>query len=269
MDVCHGWTLLVWHPHHSCHSLAFLLPEQAFWVVPDEILPVHSGDRPTGKKRRFWFRGAFKAARALNPAVPAGCGASPGTRGRKGLWPYRAAPKPAQILAPAVLQLCGKSPLETDPPVGRRSPSQDIPACPPTHLLPPSIPLLHWPREHKTLEKRERVLLTWPQFPTCARLLCRNQTCHYEQETVAQPLPPAAPRLMVWGQGPRKKAPLQGGKAYPNSRPLCRPADPHLQMYIHSLESSPGRRDCYWFWKPGRNINPLLEMFKLWCTEIC
>lgn len=207
---------------------------------------MHSGDRPVGKKRRFWFRGAFKAARALNPPVPAGCGASPGPRGRKGLCPHRAAPKPAQLLAPAVLQLCGKSPSESDPPVGRRSPPQDVLACPPAHLLPPAVPLLHWPGEQKTLEKQERVLLTWPQFPTCAHLLCRNQRCHCEQETVAQPLPPAAPRLVVWGQGPRKKAPLQADKAYKNSRPLCRPADPHLQLYVHSLESSPGRRDCYW-----------------------
>lgn len=200
---------------------------------------MHSGDRPAGKKRRFWFRGVFKAARALSPPVPAGCGA------RKGLWPYRAAPKPAQLLAPPVLRLCGKSPSESDPPVGRRSPPQNVLACPPPHLLPPAVPLLHWPGEQKNPEKRERVLLAWPQFPACAQLLCRNQRDHYEQEAVAQPLPPAAPRLMVWGQGPRKKAPLQAGKA--NSRPLCHPADPHLRMYIHSLESSPGRRDCYWF----------------------
>lgn len=208
---------------------------------------MHSGDRPAGKKRLFWFRGAFKAARALNPPVPGGFGASPGARGRKRLWPYKAAPKPAQLLAPAGLRLCGKSPLEPDPPVGRRSPPQDILAGPPAHLLPPAIPLLHWPGEQKTAEKRERVLLTWPQFPPCAHLLCRNQRCHYEQETGAQPLPPAAPRLMVWGQGPRKKAPLQAGNAYANSRPLCRPAGPHLRTYIHSLESSPGKGDCYWF----------------------
>lgn len=208
-------------------------------------LCTHSGDRPAGKKRRFWFRGAFKAARALNPPVPGGCGASPGAWGRKGL--YRAAPKPAQPLAPAVPWLCGKSPSESEPPVGRRSPPQDILACPPAHLLPPAIPLLHWPGEQKTAEKRERVLLTWPQFPTCAQLLCRNQRCHHEQGTVAQPLPPAAPRLMVWGQGPRKKTLLQAGKAYGNSRPLRHPADPHLRTYVHNLESSPGRRDCYWF----------------------
>lgn len=206
---------------------------------------MHSGDRPAGKKRRFWFRGAFKAARALNPPVPAGRGASPGKQGRKGLWPYRAAPEPAQLLAPAVLR--GKSPLESDPPVGRRSPPQDVLACPPAHLLPPAIPLLHWPGEQKTPEKQERVLLTWPRFPTCAHLLCKNQRCHYEQGNVAQPLPPAAPRLMVWGQGPRKKAPVQAGKAYANPRPLCHPAGPRLRTYIHSLEPSPGRRDCYWF----------------------
>lgn len=238
-----------------------------------QILTVYLGDRPAGKKRRFWFRGACKPARSKSPSAPARCGASPVKQdcsaGRKGLCLCRTAPKPAQLSAPAIALLCGKSLPNSDPPVGRELP-QDVLACPPAHLLPPAVQLLHWPGEQKTPCKQERVLLTWPQFPASARLLCRNQRHHYEQETVAQPLPPAAPKLMVWGQGPIKRAPLQARKDCTISRPLCCPAGPHLQAYVHSLESFPARRDHYWFWKyERRNISPLSEVFKLLRTETC
>lgn len=238
-----------------------------------QILTVYLGDHPAGKKRRFWFRGVCKPARPLSPSAPARCGASPVKQdcsaGRKGLCLCRTAPKPAQLSAPAMPLPCGNSPSKSDPPVGREGPSWDILACPPAHLLPPAVPLLHWPGEQKKPCKKERVLLTWPQFPTSARLLCRNQRHHYEQGTVAQPLPPAAPKLMVWGQGPTKRAPLWAGKDYTNFRPLCCPAGPRIRTYVHSLESSPGRRDHCWFWKgEGRSISSLLEVFKL-CAEIC
>lgn len=274
LDVCRGWMPLVWCPRRSWQSLAFLVPEQDFQLFLIQILTVYLGDRPAGKKRRFWFRGACKPARPLSPSAPARCGASPVKQdcsaGRKGLCLCRTAPKPAQLSAPATPLPHGKSPSKSDPPVGRRGLPQDVLVCPPAHLLPPAVPLLHWPAEQKTPGKQERVLLTWPQFPTSAHLLCRNQRHRYEQGTVAQPLPPAAPKLMVWGQGPIKRAPLQASKDYTNSRPLCCPAGPCLWAYVHSLESSPGRRGHYWFWRDeGRNISPLLEVFELLSTEIC
>lgn len=212
---------------------------------------MYLGDRPAGKKRRFWFRGACKPARPLSPSAPARCGASPVKQdcsaGRKGLCLCKTAPKPAQLSAPAVPLSCGKSPSKSNSPVGPGLPAQDVLACPPTHLLPLAVPLLHWPGEQKIPCKRERVLQTWPQFPASTRLLCRNQKHHCEQGTVAQPLPSHAPKLIVWGQGPINRAPVQAGKDYTNSRPLCCPAGPYVQAYVHSLESSPGRRDRYWF----------------------
>lgn len=216
-----------------------------------QILTVYLGDGPAGKKRRFWFRGACKPARPLSPSAPARCGASPVkqdcSEGRRGLCLCRTAPKPAQLSAPPMPLPCGNSPSKSDPPVGRGGLSWDILECPPAHLLPPAVPLLHWPGEEKNPCKQERVLLTWPPFPTSARLLCRNQRHCYKQGTVAQPLPPAAPKLMVWGQGPTKRAPLRAGKDYTNFRPLCCPAGPHLRVHVHSLESFPGRRNHGWF----------------------
>lgn len=203
---------------------------------------MYVGDRSAGKKRWFWFRGAGKAAR---------CGVSPVKRdssaGRKGLRLFRTAPKPAQHSAPAVPLLCEKRPSESDPPAGREGLPRLCPACQPAPLLPPAAPLLHWPEEQETPCKHERILLAWPQFPTSARLLCRNQRHCYEPRFLAQPLPPSAPKLVVCGQGPVKRAPVQAGGDCPNSRPLCCPAGPCLQVCVPSLESSPSRRDYYWF----------------------
>lgn len=210
-----------------------------FWY---RFLTVYVGDRPAGKKRWFWFRGAGKAAR---------CGVSPVKRdssaGRKGLRLFRTAPKPAQHSPPAVPLLCEKRPSESDPPAGREGLPRLCPACQPAPLLPPAAPLLHWPEEQETPCKHERILLAWPQFPTSARLLCRNQRHCYEPRFLAQPLPPSAPKLVVCGQGPVKRAPVQAGGDCPNSRPLCCPAGPCLQVCVPSLESSPSRRDYYWF----------------------
>lgn len=231
-------------------ALLFWFQSRTCQLVLIQILTVYSGDRPVGKKKRFWFRRACKPARPLSPPAPARCGASPGKQdcsaGRKGLCLGRTAPKPAQLSAAAIPLLGGKSSSKSDPPVGRRLPPQDVLACPPAHLLPPAVPLLCWPMEQKTPCKHKRVLLTWPQFPTSAHLLCRNQRHHYEEGTGAQPLPPAAPQLVVWGPGPRKIAPLQAGKDYMSSRPPCCPTGPCLHAHIQSLESSAGRKDRYW-----------------------
>lgn len=179
---------------------------------------MYVGDHPAGKKRCFWFRGACKPTR---------CGVSPGKQdcstGRKRFCLFRTAPKPAQHPAPALPLFSGKKPSKSDPSMGREGLPQLCLACSPTHLLPPAVPLLHWPGEWETPSKQGKVLLTWPQFSTCAHLLCRNQRHHYKQEIIAQPLPPAAPELMVHGQGPVKRAPVQAGKDYHNSKPLLSP----------------------------------------------
>lgn len=277
----HSWMYVMGgHPLSDVHIIPDSLLLSCFWSRTSQlfliqILTVYLGDHPVGRKRRFWFRRARKPARPLSPSAPARCGGRPVKQdcsaGRKGLCLCRTAPKPAQLSTPTIPLPCGKSSSTFDSPLGSGDLSWHVLTCPPAHLLPPTVPLLHWPGEQKPPCKQERVLLAWPQFPTSACLLCRNQRHGYEQGTVAQPLPPAAPKLtVVWGQGLINRAPLQVGKDYTNSRPLCCPAGPHLQAYVHSPESSPGRRHRYWLWKDeGRNISPLLEVFKLLCTEIC
>lgn len=189
---------------------------------------MYLGDCPASKKRHFWFRGAREPPRPLSPSAPAGCGAGPAKQGcsagRRGLClcttAPKPAPKPALLPAPAAPLPCRKSPSKSDPAVGRRGLHRHVLACPPTHLLPPAVPLVCWPGEQKTPCKQERVLLIWPQFPTSAHSLSRNQRHHYEQGTVVQPLPPAAPELMVWGQGPIKRAPLLADKDCLNTEPV-------------------------------------------------